>query len=221
MQNRRSARSADRINQATAVPWSWLERNAAAAFTTAGVLLLASAVVPIGLKTVTGWAWVSGLVLVGLGFLAGAIGLFGLYPTLGAQDSRLAALGVLGGGVAAVAALGLITLAAVALVGEVGLGMDLGKPIGIFAVASLSMAGGYGVGGLSAGTAGLRSGRVSRSVSALLLAGGAVVLVPVVGEVLRRGFGIETGLPSWVFIPALGLLMVVSVAIGFGLRSQA
>jgi hypothetical protein len=185
------------------------------------VLLLASAVVPIGLETITGWAWVSGLVLVGLGFLAGAIGLFGLYPALSDRNSRLAALGVLGGGVAAVAALGLITMAVVALVGEGGLGLDLGKPMGVFAVVGLAMVGGFGVGGVSAGTAGLRSGGVSRSVSGLLLAGGAVVLLPVVAEGLRRGFGIETGLPSWVFLPALVLLVLVSLATGWALWSQA
>ncbi|MFB6360084.1 MAG: hypothetical protein ABEH59_02055 [Halobacteriales archaeon] len=158
---------------------------------------------------------------VGLGFLAGAIGLVGVYSTLGAPDSRLAELVVLGGVVTALAALALITMAAVALVGEGALGLDLGKPIGIFAVVSLSMAGGFAVGALSAGTAGLRSGGRSKSVSLLLLAGGTAVFLPVVGEVLRRGFGIESGIPPWVFLPALVLLVLVSLTIGFALRSQA
>lgn len=220
MQTRHSTQNADRVNQTSVVPWAWLERHTATAFTMAGALLLASAVVPLVLKTVTSWAWVSGLWLVGLGVLAVAVGLFGLYPTLSSQESRLASLGVLGGVVAGVAALGLIVMAGMALIGQGALGMDLGKPIGIFAVVTLSMAGGFALGTISSGTAGLRSGALSRSTSLLLLVGGASLLVPIVGEVLRRGMGVETGIPSWIFLPVLGLLILASLVIGYLLRSE-
>lgn len=220
MQNRQTTRSADRVNQTAAIPWAWLDRQAATAFTAAGVLLLASGVVPFGLKFVTDWAWVSGLVLVGLGFSVAAIGLFGLYPDLSAEGSLLPALGVLGGVVTAGAALGLLAMAGIALVGEGALGLDFGKPVGVFSVVGLSMTGGYATGSLSIGTAGLRSETVARSTSLLLLAGGAALLLPVVGEVLRRGFGIQTGLPSWLFLPVLVLLVLDSLAIGSTLQAD-
>lgn len=187
----------------------------------ARVFLLASAVVPVGLKPVTNWAWVSGLVLVGVGVLAVAVAVSGLYPILNVQDSWLATLGLLGGVVAGIAAVGIIAMAGIALIGEGVLGMDLGKPVGIFSVVTLSMAGGTAFGMLSTGTVGLRSAAISRTPSLLLLVGGASLIVPVLGEVLRRGFGIETGLPPWLFIPALGLITLDSLAIGHTLRPDA
>lgn len=221
MQTRDSTRSADRHHRTKIVPWAWLERHIGTAFTLAGGFLLASALVPLALKPVTNLAWVSGLVLVGLGFLALAGGISGLYPTPSSRHSRLATLGVLGSFVAGVAALGVIGMAVTALIGEGVLGMDLGKPVGIFGVVALAMVGGIALGELSAGTAGFRSEAISRTTSLLLLVGGGVLTVPVVAEVLRWGFGIETGIPQWIFLPALALIILDSLALGQTVRSEA
>lgn len=220
MENQRSTDVADRALQSHAISWNWFEKRVASAFMLAGTLLVASIVVPVALKTVTDWAWVSGIVLVGLGVVAVAAGLFGLYPRTQDHTPRVATVGVLSGVIAGAAALGLIAMGGFALIGEGAFGMDLGKPMGVFMVVTLSMAGGFSLGFLSFGIAGWRTEAISRTTSELLLLGGAVLLVPVASEILRRGIGIEIGIPPWIFLPVLGLVILDTLVIGYVLRTE-
>jgi hypothetical protein len=203
------------------VPWKSLKERSAAAFTLAGVFLIASTLLPVALQPVTDWAWVSGIVLVGMAVLAVPTGLFGLYSSVSERAPHLATLGVLSATVAGAAALGLIAMGVAALVGEGTLGMNLGKPVGIFVGVSLIMAGGFSFGFLSLGAAGWRTGDLSRITSYILLIGGVALLIPIIGEVLRRGFGVETGIPSWSFLPALGLIALDTLALGFHLQGSS
>lgn len=203
------------------VPWESLKDRSAAAFTLAGVFLVASTLLPVALQLVTDWAWVPGIVLVGMAVIAVATGLFGLYPSVSERAPHLATVGVVSATVAGAAALGLIAMGGAALVGEGTLGMDLGKPVGIFVVVSLLMAGGFSLGFVSHGAAGRRTGDLSRTSNYLLLFGGAALLVPIIGEVLRRGFGVEIGIPSWIFLPALGLIALDTLALGFHLQGSS
>lgn len=220
MENRSSTGTGDRAAHSYVVPWDWLDKRAVSAFTLSGVLLLASIVVPVGLKPVTEWAWVSGIVLVGLAVLSVAAGLLGLYPRVTDDAPHLAILGMLSAVVAGVAALGLLVMGVIALVGEGAFGVDLGKPVGIFVAVTLAMASGFSVGFLSIGAAGRRSDAISRTSSQLLLLGGALLLVPIAGEFLRRGFGVVVGIPSWVFLPVLGLVTFDALAIGYSFRTE-
>lgn len=219
MENRSSTGTVERETQGQVVSWDWFDKRAASAFTLSGVLVLASMVVPVGLKAVSDWAWVSGIGLVGLAVMAVAVGLLGLYPRVTVETPRLAMLGVLSAVVAGVAALGLLAMGVIALVGEGALGMDLGKPVGIFVAVTLSMAGGFSLGFLSIGAAGRRSDAIPRTSSRLLLLGGALLLVPILGELLRRGFGVEAGIPPWIFLPVLGLVTLNTLVIGYSLRT--
>lgn len=221
MRNRHSTGTADQSTQSTAVPWAWLDRRTPAAFAVAGVLLLASGVVPVALDAVTRWAWAAGLILVGAGAVAAAVGLLGLHPRLGAHGSAVSALGVLGAGLAGAAAMGVISLGGLALVGEGAMGMDLGKPMEVFAVVALTMAGGLALGFVSFGVVGVRTESFPGTASRLLLLGGLLLLVPFAGEVLRRGLGIDPGIPGWIFLPVLGVLIVDTLAIGYALRAAS
>lgn len=221
MENQPSIVAADAEVGSRVVSWESLEERSPAAFTVAGASLVASTLVPVGLQAVTDWAWVSGIVLVGVAVIAAVAGLIGLYPTVSERAPRLATVGVLGGTVAGAAALGLIAMGGIALVGEGALGMDLGKPIGVFVVVTLSMAGGFSLGFLSLGTAGWRTDDLPRPASQLLLAGGAVLLVPITGEILRRGVGIESGIPPWILLPALGTVALDTLALGYYLRRRS
>jgi hypothetical protein len=52
------------------IPWESFESRTASAFTLAGVLLVASVLVPVGLDPIAEWSWASGLALVGFGVVA-------------------------------------------------------------------------------------------------------------------------------------------------------
>lgn len=221
MEPRRSTTTVDRVLRPHGIPWDRLEKQTSFAFTLAGVLLVGSVVVPLGLSTVTSWAWVAGLFLVGFAVVGIAVGLVGLYPAITDRAPRLATVGVLGGVIAGGAALSLIAMGGIALIGEGTFGMELGKPMGIFAAVILSMAGGLALGFFSVGTAGWRTGSLSRVTSQLLLLGGTLLLMPVADAILRRVFAIEIGMPSWFFLPILGLVILVTLATGYSLRTEA
>ncbi|MDX1747252.1 MAG: hypothetical protein R3324_15050, partial [Halobacteriales archaeon] len=104
------------------LPWKWLERRTARAFTLGGALLVASALIPIGLASVTEWSWVSGLVLVGFGVVAIGVGLLGTFPQVRDRAPWLARIGILCATVAGVAAVGLIILVGTAVTAAVTLG---------------------------------------------------------------------------------------------------
>lgn len=192
-----------------------IEPRTASAFTVAGGLLIASLVVPVGLSPLSDSAWVAGLVLVGLAVVAVATGLVGVYPRVSGRHPRVAAAGLISAAVAGIAAIGLLGLASLALIGEGAFGFDIGTPMSLFVVIALTMTGGFALGFLSFGLAGLVEDRPSRHVGALLFVGGLLLLVPVVGELLHRGVGI--GPPGWILFPVIGLVALDLLVLGYSL----
>lgn len=214
MANHPSTNVTNRESPSSSVPWNWFETRAAAMFRSAGALMVASVLVPIGLGTVTDWAWVSGLVLVGLAVMAAAAGLLGLYPRVHDRARWLPFAGPLGALIAGAAGVGLIVMGATAFLAEGALGMELAEPKGPFKLVAFSMASGISLGFLSLGASWLAD-VPSRAVGKLLVAGGAVLFVPVVGELLRFSVGI--GPPPWVLFPALALVSIDTLAVGYSL----
>lgn len=195
-----------------------LEQNTSAAFTLAGVALLASLLVPVGLSMVTSWAWVAGLILVGVGVFAAVSGLLGFYIGVAERASLSATTGVLGGVVAGIAALSLLAMAGYALIVGVILGVELGKPIVVFKTGALLLAGGLTVGYIALGVAGWRAGPDYSTAGQMLVLGGLLLLVPTGGEVLRIVMGIQQ--PEWVFLPILVLVSLTTVAVGYVTRQS-
>lgn len=219
MENQRNSSVVNSRLDSRVVPWGWLEKHAPSTFIIAGVLLLGSLVGPVILTPVTEWAWVAGIVIAGSAVVAVAAGLFGLYPRTTSHAPRLGRIGIVSGVIAVIAALILIAMGGIALLGAGMTGISLGKPMSLFVVVTLMLAVGFSGGFLSFGTVGLWDEGISRRVSRLLLFGGSVLLVPVAGGILRRGFGIQPGIPGWTFLPAIGLVTLSTLAIGYSLRS--
>lgn len=193
-----------------------LEDRTATAFTLAGLALLASLFVPVGLSAVTDWAWVAGLALVGVGVLATVTGLLGLYPGVSERAMLPASAGLFGAAVAGAAALALLAMAGVALVGGAVLGAELGKPTAVFTAVALSMAGGLTLGYLAFGLAGWRAGHPSCRTGQLLAVAGLLLLVPTLGELLEKGVGVRP--PAWLFLPVLVLVALDTLAVGNAIR---
>jgi len=191
--------------------------RAPSAFTLAGTLIVASAVVPVALEPVTDWHWAAGLLLVGAAVLAVAAGLAGLYPAVRDRAPRLAAVGVAFAGLAAAAASALIVLVGSAVVAESALGVDLQPPSRAFAAVALAMGGGFAVGLATFGVAGLRTGTPERGTALLLIAGGALLSGPVAVELL--GLAVDGTTPPWVLFPVIGLVAIDVLAVGLRLRS--
>ena len=219
MENQSSGTAVEYESETSHLPWKWLERRAARAFVLGGVLLVASALVPIGLASVTEWSWASGLVLVGSSVVAIGVGLLGTFPQARDQAPWLARVGALCATVAGVAAVGLIGLVGTAVTAAVTLDAALPKPMGVFQVLALAMASGLALGFVSFGVARVRTGSSSDTPGRLLVAGGVVLLVPVLGELLRMGIGI--GPPPWVVFGALGVLALDSLAVGHSFRTAS
>ena len=219
MENQSPGTAAEYEIETSHLPWKWLERRTARAFTLGGALLVSSALVPIGLAPVTEWSWVSGLVLVGSSVVAIGAGFLGMFPQVRDQAPWLARIGALCTTVAGVAAVGLILLVGTAVTAAVTPGAPLPKPMGVFRVLALAMAGGLSSGFVLFGVARVRIGGVSDTPGSLLVTGGVVLLVPILGEFLRMGVGIGT--PPWVLFGALGVLTLDSLAIGYSVRSAA
>lgn len=208
-----SLRSAAVARPARASP-----RRLGLTFAAAGALVLLSVVAPAGLSALTDWAWAVGLVLVGLGVLAVAAGLFGLSRLVDDGAPGLAAAGAAGAGIAALAGLSLVAFAGVAAVGEAALGLSVPRPFRAFAVVVLATGGGLSLGLLSIGAAGLRTGAYPRSAAALLAAGGLVLLAPVALELAGPVGGFDT--PRWVGVPAVALTALDALAVGLALRAR-
>ena len=219
MENQSSGTAVEYEIETSHLPWKPLERRTARAFTLGGTLLVASALVPIGLASITEWSWVSGLVLVGSSVVAIGVGLLGTFPQVRDQAPWLARIGALCATVAGVAAVGLIVLVGTAVTAAVTLGVPLPKPMGVFQVLALAMAGGLSLGFVLLGVARVRTGGASDIPGSLLVTGGVVLLVPVLGELLRMSVGI--GPPPWVLFGALGVLALDSLAVGYSVRSAA
>ena len=195
------------------VPWRSLEKQRASAFMLAGSLMVASFIVPVGLSSVTDWAWASGILLVGLAVVAVAVGLFGLYPQINERASRVAFTGAIFAGIAGIAALSLIAVLGIVLVAEIGLSMSISKPMDFFVMVALSMAGGFSLGFLLFGVAARRSDGLSRSVGQLLVVGGLLLLAPVIVEILGLVYSVTT--PPWVLFPILGVVALDTLTVGY------
>jgi hypothetical protein len=217
MENQSSGTAVEYEIETSHLPWKWLERRTARAFTLGGALLIASALVPIGLASVTEWSWVSGLVLVGISVVAIGVGLLGTVPQVRDRAPWLTRIGILCATVAGVAAVGLILLVGTAVTAAVTLGSALPKPMGVFQVLALAMAGGLALGFVMLGVARVRTGGSSDIPGRLLVAGGVVLLIPVLGELLRMAIGI--GPPPWILFGALGVLALDTLAVGYSFRT--
>ena len=197
--------------------WQFLEQHTDSAFTLAGISLLASLVVPIGIRTVVDWPWLVGVVLVGLGVVAVAFGLLGLYSRPNDRFPRLAAAGAGSATISGTAGVFLLALSGLTAGSMVISSFEFSVGMRTFAVIAFAMAGGYAFGSLSFGIAGRRGAGLSGRTSQLLVGGGTLLLVPAVGGLLQFSFGIDQ--PPWIFFPFLGLVAIDTVAVGITLRS--
>lgn len=218
MVNEASTTPVEREPHKPAISWDALGKRAATAFTLGGLFLVASLIVPVGLAGITDWSWVAGIELVGLAVLSVAIGLVGLYPRIREAEPTLAFGGIVSGVVAAGAAIVMLSMGGYALVAGGALGMELGTPKALFMAVSLLMASGYGLGFVLIGTALSRTNQTAGYTSPLLVIGGLSLLVPVAAELFRNGFGFEA--PEWLFLPAIGVGTITTIAIGYTLRNQ-
>lgn len=217
MSDRHHRTDVEPSNATNVIPWDWLQGHAGPAFAAGGAALVASFVVPVALTRVTEWAWTTGLVLAGFAGVAFAAGLLGLYPTGRDAAPRLSGLGAISAAVAGAAGLGLVAMGTLALTGGT-VGVALGKPMGIFAAVVLSLGLGLALGLVAFGTALWTTEEADTVTSALLVGGGAALLIPVGGELLRIVGGIAT--PGWLLFPALAGLSVLGVTVGYTLRRR-
>lgn len=192
-----------------------LETRIGSAFGLAGVLILASLVVPVGLELFTDQAWAAGLALVGLAVVSISAGMRELYFHVESRAPHIALAGLGAAAVAGLAAVGLIALVSIALVGQT-IGATLGEPIGVFVALSLSMAGGLALGLILFGIASWKAETPSRTVAGLLMGGGLVLLTPVGIETVALAVGVGT--PAWLLFPVIGLIALDAVVIGYLLR---
>jgi hypothetical protein len=219
MDNHVSKSQTDRSGRLRFVPWRLLEHHTSSAFTLAGMSLFASLFVPIGLGTFAEWSWLAGIVLVGLGVVAVALGLLGLYSRTDDRSPRLAAVGAVSAVVAGTA--GLVLLALSGLTAGAMVLPSIEFPVGMqsFAAIALTMAGGYALGLLSYGILALRSDAPPGRAGLLLTGGGVLVLVPVIGALLQLGFGVDQ--PPRILFPLPGLVAIDTAAVGVSLRTES
>lgn len=216
MVDHRSTSTTDRPRRRSLVPWEPLQRHVPHAFLLAGASLLASLLVPPGLLTATGWSWLAGIALAGL---SAGTGLLGLYPAGRTRTPRLAVVGGVAAAVAAAAGLTVIALSAATASAVVLPGTAFSVGTRAFVPLALAVAGGYALGFLAFGVAGIRSTQLPRRTGGLLAAGGLLLAVPAVGGLAQLAVGVR--LPAWVLLPVLGLVATDTVAVGLGLRSTA
>ena len=219
MENQDSTTASEYDSKSRIVPWENLEQRTASAFMIGGGLLIASFFVPIGLKEITNWNWVSGIELVGLAVLAVAVGQVGLYKRVTARGSKLSIVAVLSALVAGGGALVLITMGGVAYVGIGVLGLELGTPKVMFKIVAFLTSSGYALGFSLFGIAGFRTETLSKTTSQLLLVGGVTLLIPIVAVSLQAGLGIN--MPEWLFVPTLAVVAVDTLAVGYVLDDSS
>lgn len=217
MDTHASTAQIDRSGRLQFVPWRTLEHHTDSAFTLGGLSLLASLLLPVGLGAFAEWAWLAGIVLVGLGVLAVALGLLGLYSRTKDRSPRLATAGAVTAVVAGTAGLVLLTLSGLTAGAMVLSSIEFTVGMQSFAAIAITMAGGYALGFLSFGILALRSDAPSDRTGLLLTGGGVLMLVPVIGALLQLGFGVDQ--PPWLLFPVLGLVAIDTVAVGISLRS--
>lgn len=219
MENQDSTTATEYESKSSIVQWRNLKHRTASAFTIGGVLLIASFFVPIGLEGITNWNWVSGIELVGLAVLAVTVGQVSLYKRVNARESKLPIAAVLSALVAGGGALVLMTMGGVAYVGIGVLGLELGTPKVMFKTVAFLTSSGYALGFTLFGIAGFRTETLSKTTSQLLLVGGVTLLIPIVAVSLRAGLGVNT--PEWLFIPALVVVAIDTLAIGYVLKDSS
>jgi len=219
MENQDSTTATEYDSESRIVPWENLEQRTASAFMIGGGLLIASFFVPIGLEGITNWNWVSGIGLVGLAVLAVTVGQVGLYNRVTARRSKLPIAAVLSAVVAGGGALILITMGGVAYVGIGVLGLELGTPKLVFKTVAFLTSSGYALGFSLFGIAGFRTETLSKTTSQLLLVGGVTLLIPIVAVSLQAGLGIN--MPDWLFVPALAVVAVDTLAVGYVLDDSS
>lgn len=218
MKNQPPQAAFDSTGRRRFVPRESLQDNAASAFVLAGGLLLASLLVPIGLRPVTEWSWLAGILLVGLAVVSAGLGLVDLYSGGREGLPTTSFVGAVSGAVAGVAGLVLVTLSGLSFASVLRSGSPFIPGMRTFATIALAMAAGYALGFLLVGIGAIRSGHPPGRAGHLLAGGGGLLLVPVVGELLRLGFGI--GLPPWIVLPVLGLVSLDTLAVGVSLCNQ-
>jgi hypothetical protein len=196
------------------VRWQPLEPASAPAFAFAGVLTLASAVAPDVVGSVTDWAAAVGVAFAGFAVLAAAAGMLGLYPRVAGGAPRLAGAGAVAAAVAGASALVMAAVVSAIVAGDVLAGVSLPRPMSVFAALAGAMAGGFALGLLAFGAAAWRAGAPSRTVGALLLVGGALLVAPVAGAVV----GVET--PHSMVHAVLLLVGGDSLAVAYRLRAD-
>lgn len=218
MANQASTPHGEQKRTATMLSWNALGERTSTGFILGGLLLVASFLAPVGLARFTDWSWVAGLELVGLAVLAVAAALVGLAHRVRVAAPKSALAGAACGVVAGVAAFGLLGMGGYVGVAGGLLGLELPTPKAVFTAVSITMAAGYGFGMLLLGTALVRTEPASRYPGSLLILGGSGMLIAVVAELLRRGVGLGT--PDWLFLPALALVTLVTVTVGFTLDDR-
>lgn len=219
MQNQPMTSTINRTEPSGLDPWEPLEAHTAAAFTLAGGSFLASLFVPIGLHPFTDSAWLAGILLVGLAVVTAALGLLGLYSGRRDRDSHLSIAGAAAAISAGTSGMALLALSGLTAVAIAVPAVEFAVGMGLFAATALVMAGGYALGFLAFGIGGLRSSSMRKRSALLLVGGGALLLVPIGGALLRLGLGVN--LPPGVLFPILGVVAIDTVAVGLSLRSGA
>lgn len=186
------------------IPWEWLERWSPRLYLIAGAVLVGYAALN-GVEAFTATTFEQKIFEAG--YVAGFLGLLGLYPSLAERSPWLARIG------AVTAVLGLVAFS-VFTVGNLAelVGLTSGDPPG-WLVFTVMAAVGFVVGYLAVGSAVLRSGAYSRPVGLLLLLP-AVIIVLMLASIV-------TGLasPESVFVVSAGQAMT-HLAIGTTLRDE-
>lgn len=218
MENQSAPSTVDDVEATRVIPWESLEAITSVAFTSAGALLLASLLAPIGLMPLTEWSWLVGILLVGLVAVVAGLGLAGLYPRTRAGSHPLAFIGVVSGVCAGVAGLVLVALSGLSVGSILRSGSTISLGTGMFSALAFTVAAGYALGFLLSGLGAIRSAMVPDRTGYLLTGGGAFLLIPVVGELIRLVFGV--GLPPWVIFPVVGVVALDTLAVGINLRLE-
>lgn len=141
------------------------------------------------------------------GYVAGFLGLLGLYPTVAERSPRLAGVGAI------TAFLGLVAFSVFTVTNLAELlGLASGDPPGWTAFTVMA-ASGFIVGYLAVGIVVLRSGVYSRTVGLLLVLPGVIIIL------MFATIALEIASPASVFVVSAGQAMT-HLAIGSTLRAE-
>lgn len=187
------------------IPWAGLERRSPALFLAGGALLVVYGTLN-GIEAFTATAVPANVFETG--YVVAFLGLLGLYPSLRADEPRLARVGA---GAAGVGLLG-VGLVSLRSIGHLA-GLVPEYPAGWWAVVVLLLVGFVG-GYLAFGLAALRADGHATTVGLVLLLPGLIVVL----MVLHIAAGLDS--PATVFVVSSGQAMA-HLAIGETLRQQS